>query len=443
MPTLNLSSAAAPAGLPSLLAVSPIAPVPTGDGASDAFATMLAGLTAMPGEGATPAPVTMPVATASLPQVRQDPAVWLPDEDAAAPDAGSGGPGLNLTKLDGRLVMPPDCEMPAFDPAPPVTAQPKPPVPGEMPADLVTPRFMPLRLGAAPAPTRFTVAATESDRPNESAEREEAPDTDLAMPAAPPAHVTTQVAMPVTMLADRADPVSSQPSAATPVQISSAQTAPDGRPQQQPQGQPQPQPQALPVDAAVEIAPEMLKQVAQAIDASRASGETAVHAEIASSPAPVASPAPVLAPAPAQPVTAPAPPQFTPVDTGRAEWVQAMIDRIAELPQSEGKREAQISLLPAALGKVDVSIIERDEQIQVTLTAETVQARQLLAEAAPRLQDMAEARGLRLAEPQVGGGQPQDRRGAQDQQQPQTPARPRPASAAADIENQPDGDLIA
>jgi flagellar hook-length control protein FliK len=72
-----------------------------------------------------------------------------------------------------------------------------------------------------------------------------------------------------------------------------------------------------------------------------------------------------------------------------------------------------------------------------------VQARQLLSDAAPRLQELAEARGLRFAEPQVGGGQPQDRRSGSDQQQPQTPQRPRPAQAGADAEPQPKGELIA
>ena len=120
-----------------------------------------------------------------------------------------------------------------------------------------------------------------------------------------------------------------------------------------------------------------------------------------------------------------------------------MVDRIAELPQVDGRREAQIRLIPDALGRVDVSIVERDERVQVTFNADTAQARQLLSEAAPRLQEMAEARGLRFAQMEVGGGQPQDRRGAQDQQQPSTPQRPRSASAEADADRQPDGELIA
>jgi flagellar hook-length control protein FliK len=155
-------------------------------------------------------------------------------------------------------------------------------------------------------------------------------------------------------------------------------------------------------------------------------------------PASTATAQPGVAPAPAPTVV-----QLAPVDLGRAEWVQAMIDRIAELPQAEGGREAQIRLAPDALGKVEVTIVQRDEQTQVTLNAETAQARQLLSDAAPRLQELAEARGLRLAHTEVGGGQPQDRRSHQEQQHPQTPQRPRPASAGSGDNPQPKGDLIA
>lgn len=155
---------------------------------------------------------------------------------------------------------------------------------------------------------------------------------------------------------------------------------------------------------------------------------------------PISAPAPIAAPGPAQ---TSAPVLGAPVDLGRAGWVEAMIERIAEMPQVD-RREAQIKLLPDMLGKVEVTLVERDQRVHVTLNAETSQARQMLADAAPRLQELAEARGLRLGQTEIGGGTSQDRRPAPDQNQPQTPLRPRSAQAEqADDRSTPDGDRIA
>jgi flagellar hook-length control protein FliK len=124
--------------------------------------------------------------------------------------------------------------------------------------------------------------------------------------------------------------------------------------------------------------------------------------------------------------------------------MQAMIERIAEMPQPEsGQRDAQIRLVPDALGPVDVKIEQRQDRLHVTLHAETQQARQLLSDAAPRLHELAEARGIRFAQTGFGGADPQDRRHAPDQHA-AAPSRPRSAdSAPAESDSQPDGDLIA
>lgn len=126
-------------------------------------------------------------------------------------------------------------------------------------------------------------------------------------------------------------------------------------------------------------------------------------------------------------------PATPPVDTSRADWLHAMIERIGEMRHEGGAREAQIRLAPDALGAVDIRIEQRDDRIHVAISAETPQARALLSEAAPRLQDMAEARGLRLSQSSVDAGQSQQhqqRRPAQD-----APAQPNaPASARRDAQ---------
>ena len=504
MPTLNLSPATSSL-LPALLGGTPAAPAPAGDGLGEAFAAMLAGLTMAPDEAlAASAAPALPATGTSLPQVRQDPAAWLPDEEAPASTpltpAAAFSPGPADTS---PLVVPPDCEMQAFDPVLPQTADPAMPQPADpalpqtvdpalpqaaapalpqtddpvqaapaaMPGVIqAPPKFWPLRLSSALTPARFSVPAdkTESVSEQSSTEGPDQPAPSLAVaapivaappilaavdvPAQPPPPAPDAEAVAVAARPDRDAPAPTTPitaasrseaPAAVPAQTMPA--APDRQPQHQQQPQGQPHPQSAQPGPTIDLAPELLKQVAQTIEAVRAPAQTAdaLPAEptqpivAAPTPAPVAIAQPQPVPATAQPS------QPAPVDVGRAEWVQAMVDRIAELPQLEGGREAQIKLVPDRLGKVEVSIVHRDEQVQVTLNAETAQARQLLSDAAPRLQELAEARGLRLTQTEVGGGQPQDRRSPHDQQQPHTPQRPRPASAERDAEPQTPGDLIA
>jgi flagellar hook-length control protein FliK len=189
------------------------------------------------------------------------------------------------------------------------------------------------------------------------------------------------------------------------------------------------------------IPPELARQVAQIVRPIAPLSDEPVVDIPAADFAPLA---PVAAPQPAStsPITfQPAQPAAQ-VDTARAEWMQAMIDRIGDVVQEGGKREALIRLLPDALGAVEVKIVERDDRLQVTLNADTAQARQLLSEHAPRLAELAEARGLRFAQTDIGGGAPQqqDRRPAHD---PQTPLRPRSAHAEPDHSESETGDRIA
>lgn len=215
-----------------------------------------------------------------------------------------------------------------------------------------------------------------------------------------------------------------------------------------------PQPAQSPTPAAAlpnsfAVPPEVAREIAQLVRAAVGErDERDGSATTDATPLP-----PISAPAPQILSSDPAPlhPSFVPahrpvIDTGRAEWMQAMIDRIAEMPQSEGgRRDAQIRLVPDALGPVDVKIEQRQDRLHVTLQAETPQARQLLTDAAPKLHELAEARGIRFAQAGFGSTDSHDRRSAPEHQHQQpAPLRPRPAPAAdSEPESQSDGDLIA
>lgn len=107
-----------------------------------------------------------------------------------------------------------------------------------------------------------------------------------------------------------------------------------------------------------------------------------------------------------------------PVDTQAREWRTQMLDRIERFAAAEPApgRETRITLSPDALGEVAVRLRETDRGIEVVLDA-APEARALLAEAAPRLTELAESRGLRLTLQQPGSGD-----GGGDRPQPQ----PRP-----------------
>lgn len=95
--------------------------------------------------------------------------------------------------------------------------------------------------------------------------------------------------------------------------------------------------------------------------------------------------------------------QDAPLDMSQGDWIESMIERIETLRES-GERGAQIRLRPDALGTIDVRIRQEGEQVHISFATENPVARSLLTEAAPRLGDLAEARGLKLGETGVGQG---------------------------------------
>jgi len=128
-------------------------------------------------------------------------------------------------------------------------------------------------------------------------------------------------------------------------------------------------------------------------------------------------------------IAAPADMQQAVLDTRRHEWMGAMIDRIETMRDASNAGDTRIRLTPAALGQVDVSIRHEGDRIHVHFATETQAARQLLADAQPRLSELAEARGVKLGQTTVDSGTAGS--GQQQNATRQAPMPARPASATA------------
>jgi flagellar hook-length control protein FliK len=115
--------------------------------------------------------------------------------------------------------------------------------------------------------------------------------------------------------------------------------------------------------------------------------------------------APAAPDAPSAPgIAAPADMQQAALDTRRHEWMGAMIDRIETMRDASNTGDTRIRLAPAALGQVDISIRHEGDRIHVHFATETQAARQLLTDAQPRLNELAEARGVKLGQTTVDSG---------------------------------------
>lgn len=122
--------------------------------------------------------------------------------------------------------------------------------------------------------------------------------------------------------------------------------------------------------------------------------------------------------------------QRAPLDLTQDTGVQRMIDHIEVLRDHADSRDTRIRLVPDALGSVDVAVRQVGERIHVSFTAEHEATRALIADAQPRLTELAAERGVRIvgssvatdansgasSSPQQGQAQAQ----AQSQSQPQS-----------------------
>jgi flagellar hook-length control protein FliK len=128
--------------------------------------------------------------------------------------------------------------------------------------------------------------------------------------------------------------------------------------------------------------------------------------------------------------------QRAPLDLTQDSGVQRMIDHIEVLRDDADSRDTRIRLVPDALGSVGVAVRQVGERIHVSFTAEHEATRALIADAQPRLTELAAERGVRIAgtsvatdanpgssqSPAQGQGQPQ----SQSQPQSQNPSQSRP-----------------
>jgi flagellar hook-length control protein FliK len=110
-------------------------------------------------------------------------------------------------------------------------------------------------------------------------------------------------------------------------------------------------------------------------------------------------------------------------DTG----LQSMVDHIETLRDNADATDTRIRLTPAGLGTVDVAVRKDGDTVHVHFAAEQPETRTLIADAQPRLSELAQARGIRLGETSVSGGASDP--GRQQPQQAFTAERAAPARA--------------
>ncbi|WP_034157880.1 flagellar hook-length control protein FliK [Sphingomonas sp. ERG5] len=96
--------------------------------------------------------------------------------------------------------------------------------------------------------------------------------------------------------------------------------------------------------------------------------------------------------------------QRAPLDLRQDTGLQAMIDRIEILRDDADSRDTRIRLVPDALGAVDVAVRKHGDTLHVHFAAENAATRTLLNDAQPRLAELAEARGVRIAQSSVDSG---------------------------------------
>jgi flagellar hook-length control protein FliK len=126
-----------------------------------------------------------------------------------------------------------------------------------------------------------------------------------------------------------------------------------------------------------------------------------------------------------------------PLDLRQDPGLQRMIDHIETLRDDANAHDTRIKLSPDALGSVDVAVRQEGDRVHVRFTTEHEATRALIAEAQPRLTELASARGVRIGDTSVttdsaGGGN-----GAAPQPRPTPQPSRTPPRARADATDDP------
>ncbi|OWK30734.1 flagellar hook-length control protein FliK [Sphingomonas mucosissima] len=85
------------------------------------------------------------------------------------------------------------------------------------------------------------------------------------------------------------------------------------------------------------------------------------------------------------------------LDMAREAWPTRMIERIEMIRDAMDAVDTSIRLVPDKLGTIDVSLRRDGDAVAVHFHAQQAETRQLLAEAQPKLAELAEAKGLKLS----------------------------------------------
>lgn len=132
------------------------------------------------------------------------------------------------------------------------------------------------------------------------------------------------------------------------------------------------------------------------------------------------------------------------IDTTQPQWLETMMTRIEQLRDAANapgtSADTRIRLRPDALGTVDVTVRRDEDGVHAHFAAADPATARLLADAQPRLAELAQARGLRLTQAGVDGGAPRDF-GQGDRRQP-APA-PEPSRAPRSAPSFPADDVAA
>lgn len=149
-----------------------------------------------------------------------------------------------------------------------------------------------------------------------------------------------------------------------------------------------------------------------------------------------AMPAVVGIAAPASPPIAPLADKPAPLDLTQARWPETMVAHIERLRDAADASDTRIRLHPDALGHLDIGVRREGDAVRVHFTAAEPATRALLADAQPRLVELAEARGLKLSGTQVDSGNAD----GGSRRPPATPASPLPARPARATATSADAD---